>query len=150
MKTRLNCERLESRECPAFVTWTYEGQAPGDWHTPANWSTGTVPTVWDDVEIPGGSGPVSVAGTAEAGSLRVGYFGVAQLSGEFVTRGRTWVCDRGMSLADGATISAFKLIVDGPVFGTAARIYVNRETGVAVEGHGGMGPCPGSCTSSPG
>jgi hypothetical protein len=42
-------EVLEDRWVPAIVTWI--GPNVGDWDTPANWSTGTLPRPQDDVVI---------------------------------------------------------------------------------------------------
>ena len=46
---RPRLEGLEDRAVPATVTWV--NPAGGDWDTPANWSTGAVPSAADDVDI---------------------------------------------------------------------------------------------------
>jgi hypothetical protein len=45
----LRLEALEDRCLPSTVTWT--NASGGDWDTPANWSTGALPTPADDVVI---------------------------------------------------------------------------------------------------
>jgi hypothetical protein len=42
-------ETLEGRVLPSTVTWT--NAAGGDWDTPSNWSSGSIPTAADDVQI---------------------------------------------------------------------------------------------------
>jgi hypothetical protein len=42
-------ESLERRDLPSTVTWIHP--TSGDWDTPANWSTGSIPTAADDVQI---------------------------------------------------------------------------------------------------
>src|SRR5437867_1656831 len=47
--TKLYLEQLEDRTLPAVVMWT--NPAGGDWDTPGNWSTGSVPGAADDAVI---------------------------------------------------------------------------------------------------
>ena len=47
----LRLQELEKRDCPSTVTWT--GPDGGNWTTPGNWSTGTVPAATDDVVFNG-------------------------------------------------------------------------------------------------
>src|SRR5690242_18422291 len=46
---RPSLETLEGRDLPSVVTWT--NPAGGDWDKPSNWSSGSVPTAADDVQI---------------------------------------------------------------------------------------------------
>src|SRR5262249_12508491 len=46
---RPSLESLETRWLPSTVNWI--NNSSGDWDTPANWSTGTLPTPADDVVI---------------------------------------------------------------------------------------------------
>ncbi len=48
-RARPQLEALEGRVLPATVTWT--NPQGGDWDTPGNWSSGSVPTPTDDVVI---------------------------------------------------------------------------------------------------
>src|SRR5207237_8060630 len=47
---KLLLESLETRLTPAIVNWVNTNG--GDWATPTNWSTGTLPSATDDVTIP--------------------------------------------------------------------------------------------------
>ena len=57
-RLRPRVEALEDRYSPAVVYWA--NPLGGDWQTPANWSTGVVPSPADDVVI-----ATAVAGQAE-------------------------------------------------------------------------------------
>src|SRR5262245_29372732 len=46
--SRARLEALEDRLAPAVVTWV---GGSGDWDTPSHWSTGSLPTPADDVQI---------------------------------------------------------------------------------------------------
>lgn len=66
----LGVERLEAREVPA-VSWV--NPAGGSWQTPGNWNTGAVPGPADEVRVEqAGTYVVSLAGSTQAGALRLG------------------------------------------------------------------------------
>ncbi|MGI9177615.1 MAG: hypothetical protein ACR2IT_07140, partial [Pirellulales bacterium] len=103
---------VSPRASAADVYWS---GSTGSYGTPANWSTGSVPTVSDVAIINnGGTSLLTVSGSTTGAIQRVGQDGVGFLTvdggGTFTTSGSTWI---GLTQAGSATSGVGTLTVTG-------------------------------------
>src|SRR5262249_49237536 len=97
---RPGLEALEDRVTPAVVNWA--GPAVGgDWNTPADWSTSSVPVAGDTVSIGLGNTVTFSAGNSRVASLNVD--GVLNVVGGNLTVGNT--AGTNFTVTTGGTLS---------------------------------------------
>jgi hypothetical protein len=77
LRRLLGLEQLETRDCPSAVTLI----ASGSWTNPAIWSTGTVPTQYDDVTLSGSYSVCSGGSSVHSLKLDPTYTGTLELWG---------------------------------------------------------------------
>ena len=107
------------------ISW--ENQVSGDWTTAADWSSGTVPTLADDVTISdnnAGGYAISITSSAVANSLTFDAVGIhvggaellenagsLTLSGALSVEGGLVVLDRANSIGGGVGLSGFSAVL---------------------------------------